>query len=138
MRSSTKVGRVRATTTFSQSLTFVIGLLYLEKRVSYRRLRKEFGLDDETLDDVRHELIVRRLAIDENGEGLFFAGAALFETGNAPPPALAPAALPRRRETAHLVRRAPSSTCVLSGSPLRDDRSARQTHTRLEARECNV
>jgi hypothetical protein len=85
---------VRATTTFSQTLTFVIGLLYLEKRVSYRRLRKEFGLDDETLDDVRHELIVRRLAIDENGEGLFFVGAAFFETGNAPPPALAPAALP--------------------------------------------
>jgi class 3 adenylate cyclase/tetratricopeptide (TPR) repeat protein len=94
MRSSTKVRRVRATTTFSQTLTFVIGLLYLEKRVSYRRLRKEFGLDDETLDDVRHELIVRRLAIDENGEGLFFVGAAFFETGNAPPPALAPAALP--------------------------------------------
>jgi hypothetical protein len=66
---------VRATTTFSQTLTFVIGLLYLEKRVSYRRLKKEFGLDDETLDDVRHELIVMRLAIDENGEGLFFTGA---------------------------------------------------------------
>ena len=61
---------MRATTTFSQTLTFVIGLLYLEKRVSYRRLRKEFGLDDETLDDVRHELIVRRLAVDEHGEGL--------------------------------------------------------------------
>ena len=94
MRSSTKVGRVRATTTFSQTLTFVIGLLYLEKRVSYRRLRKEFGLDDETLDDVRHELIVRRLAIDENGEGLFFVGAAFFETGNAPPPTLVPITLP--------------------------------------------
>jgi len=107
MRSSTKVGRVRATTTFSQSLTFVIGLLYLEKRVSYRRLRKEFGLDDETLDDVRHELIVRRLAIDENGEGLFFAGAALFETGNAPPPALAPAALP-------LVSSAPAALAAAS------------------------
>ena len=26
--------------------------MYLEKRVSYRRLRKEFGFDDETLDDV--------------------------------------------------------------------------------------
>jgi hypothetical protein len=54
-----------AITTFSQTLTFVIGLLYLEKRVSYRRLRKEFGLDDETLEDVRHELIVMRLAVDE-------------------------------------------------------------------------
>src|SRR5258708_29684852 len=86
-RSSTKVGRVRATTTFSQTLTFVIGLLYLEKRVSYRRLRKEFGLDDETLDDVRHELIVRRLAIHQNGEGLLFVGPAPFATANPPPPA---------------------------------------------------
>ena len=55
----------------------------LEKRVSYRRLRKEFGLDDETLEDVRHELIVKRLAVDEGGQGLAFVGAALFETGDA-------------------------------------------------------
>ena len=100
---------MRATTTFSQTLTFVIGLLYLEKRVSYR-LRKEFGLGDETLDDVRHELIVRRLAIDENGEGLFFVGAAFFETGNAPPPALAPAALP-------LVSSAPVAPGALAAAP---------------------
>jgi hypothetical protein len=40
-------------TTFTQTLTLVAGWLCLEKRVSYRRLRKEFGLDDETLDD-RH------------------------------------------------------------------------------------
>jgi tetratricopeptide (TPR) repeat protein len=50
-----------AITTFSQTLTLVAGLLCLGKRVSYRRLRKEFGLDDETLEDVRHELIVMRL-----------------------------------------------------------------------------
>jgi class 3 adenylate cyclase/tetratricopeptide (TPR) repeat protein len=85
---------VRATITFSQTLTFVVGLLYLEKRVSYRRLKKEFGLDDETLEDVRHELIVKRLAVDEGGEGLAFVGAARFETGSAPPSAFAPVAAP--------------------------------------------
>jgi hypothetical protein len=69
-------------------------VLCLEKRVSYRRLRKEFGLDDETLDDVRHELIVKRLAVDEGGQGLAFVGAALFETSDIPPPAFAPAAAP--------------------------------------------
>ena len=79
--------------TFSQTLTFVVGMLYLEKRVSYRRLRKEFGLDDETIEDVRHELIVKRLAVEEDGQGLAFLGAALLGTGNAPPPAFAPAAL---------------------------------------------
>jgi len=59
--------------------------LYLEKRVSYRRLKKEFGLDDETIDDVRHELIVKRLAVDEGGQGLTFVGAALFEASIARP-----------------------------------------------------
>jgi class 3 adenylate cyclase/tetratricopeptide (TPR) repeat protein len=83
-----------AITTFSKTLTLVAGLLCLGKRVSYRRLRKEFGLDDETLEDVRHELIVMRLAVDEGGQGLALFGAALFETGNAPPPAFAPAAAP--------------------------------------------
>jgi hypothetical protein len=83
-----------AITTFSQTLTLVAGLLCLGKRVSYRRLRKEFGLDDETLEDVRHELIVMRLAVDEGGQGLALVGAAFFETGNAPPPAFAPAAAP--------------------------------------------
>jgi hypothetical protein len=68
-------------------------VLCLERRVSYRRLRKEFGLDDETLEDVRHELIVKRLAIDEGGQGLAFVGTALFETGNAAPPAIAPVAV---------------------------------------------
>jgi len=82
---STKIKRVYATTTFSQTLTFVVGLLYLEKRVSYRRLQKEFGLDEETIEDVRHELIVKRLAVDDGGQGLAFVGAALFQTGDAPP-----------------------------------------------------
>jgi len=78
--------------TFSKTLTLVAGLLCLERRVSYRRLRKEFGLDEETLEDVRHELIVKRLAVDEGGQGLAFLGAALFETGDALPPAVAPVA----------------------------------------------
>ncbi|MGA7261490.1 MAG: adenylate/guanylate cyclase domain-containing protein, partial [Stellaceae bacterium] len=75
-------------------MALVAGVLCLEKRVSYRRLRKEFGLDDETLEDVRHELIVKRLAVDEGGQGLAFVGAALFETGDVPPPAFAPLAAP--------------------------------------------
>jgi hypothetical protein len=98
--------------TFSQTLTFVIGLLYLEKRVSYRRLRKEFGLDDETLEDVRHELIVKRLAVDEGGQGLAFLGSALIETGDAPSPVSAPAAAPLT-----LPPVSPPSVARVGGSP---------------------
>jgi class 3 adenylate cyclase/tetratricopeptide (TPR) repeat protein len=68
--------------------------LCLGKRVSYRRLRKEFGLDDETLEDIRHELIVMRLAVDEGGQGLAFVGTAVFETDNAQTLALPPMILP--------------------------------------------
>jgi hypothetical protein len=80
--------------------------LYLEKRVSYRRLRKEFGLDDETIEDVRHELIVKRLAVDEDGQGLTFVGADLFETGTAPPRQLhrSPRRSPCRRFRPRLSR----------------------------------
>jgi len=62
--------------TFSETLTFVAGLLYLEKRVSYKRLREELQLDDETLETLRHEFIVKRLAVDENGLGLAAIGPA--------------------------------------------------------------
>ena len=44
--------------TNSEALIFVTGLLYLERRVAYRRLRKEFKFDEEVLEDVCHELIV--------------------------------------------------------------------------------
>jgi hypothetical protein len=83
--------------TFSKTVALVAGLLCLEKRVSYRRLRKEFGLDEDTIEDVRHELIVKRLAIDEDGEGLAFVGAALFQTGHTPPAVFAPSARPPAR-----------------------------------------
>jgi len=89
--------------------------LYLEKRVSYRRLKKEFGLDDETIDDVRHELIVKRLAVDEGGQGLTFVGAALFEASIAPPSALAPAALP-------LGSSAPAATPAVAPAPAQAER----------------
>ena len=42
--------------TFSQTLTLVAGLFCLEKRLSYRRLRKEFDLDDEILNDRRADI----------------------------------------------------------------------------------
>jgi hypothetical protein len=84
--------------------------LCLEKRVSYRRLRKEFGFDDETLEDVRHELIVMRLAVDEGGQGLAFVGTALFETDNAQPLAVPPMILP----PAASVPVAPAAVAVAS------------------------
>src|SRR6202040_2256147 len=106
-----------AITTFSQTLTLVAGLLCLEKRLSYRRLRKEFGLDDETLEDVRHELIVKRLAVDEGGEGLAFVGAALSETGDPPPPAFASVAAPITLPPVLSAPLAPVARAAIAAAP---------------------
>ena len=56
---------------YSKALFLATELLYLAKRVTYRRLEKEFGLDQDTIDHVCHELIVgRSLARNENGDVL--------------------------------------------------------------------
>ena len=60
--------------TFSETLWLVTGLLFYEKRVSYRRLSVELNLDSDTLENVRQELAVKQLAVDENGEGLAWVG----------------------------------------------------------------
>ena len=44
---------------FTQILKDVIWLLLTEKRVSYRRLKIEFDLDDGSLEEIRFELSIR-------------------------------------------------------------------------------
>ncbi|MBV8892769.1 MAG: AAA family ATPase, partial [Acidobacteria bacterium] len=57
--------------TFDEVLSQVQELLQREKRISYRGLKRRFGLDDEYLEDLKEELIgAKRLAIDEDGRFL--------------------------------------------------------------------
>jgi hypothetical protein len=80
MEDSRGSGRMR----FRDVLAQVIGLLVLEGRVSYRALAFQFDLDDESLDALRIELVrVKRLAIDEDGESLAWAGRPLVLEANA-------------------------------------------------------
>ena len=51
-------------------LPFVISLLRVEHRVTYRTLKDAFRLDDILLAEIRKELRLRRLAIDEEDEVL--------------------------------------------------------------------
>ena len=49
-------------------LQLVIALLRYKGRLTYAALQHEFGLDDATLDAIRHELIfAERVATDEAG-----------------------------------------------------------------------
>ena len=61
---------------FSELVDQAIVLLQRSERVSYRALKREFDLDDDTLDDLKLELIeVRELAGDKDGKMLMWTGA---------------------------------------------------------------
>ena len=55
-------------------VTLAIALLQRQGRITYRALKRSFELDEASLEDLRCELIFRRLARDEAGEGLVWIG----------------------------------------------------------------
>jgi len=60
---------------FTLLLSLVSFLLERERRLSYRYIRKQFSLDDETLEELRYELVVgQRVAVDDNAEALVWIG----------------------------------------------------------------
>src|SRR5262245_52212134 len=62
---------------FYDVLDKVQELLTQRGRVSYRALKLQFHLDDETLDALKEELIeVHHLAVDQDGRMLVWTGAA--------------------------------------------------------------
>jgi len=76
---------------FSHVLHAVIGLLVIEGRLSYRRLQAEFDLTETELEAIRFELSeVKRLALDQGGEILTWAGDGEAMVARANRPALAP------------------------------------------------
>jgi predicted ATPase/class 3 adenylate cyclase len=56
-------------------LVQVLALLQQEQRVAYRVLRRRLQLDDETLEDLKDDLIyAKKLAVDEDGRVLVWTG----------------------------------------------------------------
>src|SRR5207247_6549163 len=63
--------------TFDELLAQIRDLLQREQRLSYRALKVRFHLDDDHLEALKDELIyAKRLAVDEDGRVLVWAGAA--------------------------------------------------------------
>ena len=59
---------------FARVLKEVVWCLVTEGDISYRRIKRSFGLDDDALEDLRRELIdLKRLALDRDGEVLVWA-----------------------------------------------------------------
>jgi hypothetical protein len=61
--------------TFEEILAQVVEVLQRERRISYRALRRRFGLDEEYLEDLKIESIqAKKLAIDEDDTILIWTG----------------------------------------------------------------
>src|SRR5437867_9671198 len=61
--------------TFDEILAQVLDLLQREGRVSYRALKRRFGLDDDYLADLKDEIIeAKQVARDERGTVLVWTG----------------------------------------------------------------
>ena len=61
---------------FQELVLAATGLLYRDRRVTYRTLKHTFGVDDALLAEICEELRLRRLAIDEEGKVLVWTGEA--------------------------------------------------------------
>ncbi len=88
---------------FFEVVERTIELLRQKERITYRALKREFGLDDEALDDLIAELIdAQRVAVDENGKVLVWAGAASIQRSTFQVPRLPQPPIPN---TQHLAER---------------------------------
>src|SRR5262245_19202162 len=80
--------------TFEIVLNQALGMLQRRGRVSYRALERQFGLDDEYLEDLTVDIIeVHQLAVDQDGTMLVWTGAT-----PEPVPQAAPRATPREQQ----------------------------------------
>jgi hypothetical protein len=72
--------------TFKEVLAQVIDWLQQDKRITYRALKRQFDLNDAYLEDLKAELIqAKKLAIDEEGTVLVWAGAPAISEPISPP-----------------------------------------------------
>ncbi len=80
---------------FHAVIPVLIALLQREGRITYPSLMQIFGLDEVLLGNLRKELILKRLAVDEDGQVLAWTGEAQSAAQPAistAPPAFTPAA----------------------------------------------
>src|SRR5262245_45282182 len=83
--------------TFEEVLNQALAMLQRQGRVSYRALKRQFGLDDEYLDDLKAEIIeIHQLAVDKDGTMLVWTGDAGVTPE--PPPQTAQRATPQDQQ----------------------------------------
>jgi class 3 adenylate cyclase/tetratricopeptide (TPR) repeat protein len=97
-------------------LAQILELLEREKRLSYRVLRRRFGLDDNDLEDLKEDLIyAKQLAVDEDGRVLVWAGASEPMLPSASPPGHTLDRPPLTYTPQHLTEKILTSRAALEG-----------------------
>jgi hypothetical protein len=101
---------------FFEVLTRVTERLQCEGRVSYRAIKREWHLDDESLEDLKSELIeVRQIAIDQDGKMLVWAGGATSMPRPAAASVRAPEHTPLSLTPSHLTEKILAARHTLEG-----------------------
>src|SRR5713226_3965813 len=84
--------------TFEEVLNQALAMLQRQGRVSYRALKRQFGLDDAYLEDLKAEIIeVHQRAVDQDGTMLVWGG----DLAAPPPPTAAPVSVQNRPPLAY-------------------------------------
>jgi class 3 adenylate cyclase len=105
---------------FYAVLDQVLDLLRQRGRVTYNALKRQFGLDDACLHDLKDEIIeAQRVAVDEDGRVLVWTG----DVAATPPPTAAPALVqarlsdvrPQAYTPAHLAEKIVTARPALAG-----------------------
>ena len=101
---------------FYAVLDEILELLQRHKRVTYRALKRQFGLDDAYLEDLKAEIIeARRLAVEQDGTMLVWGG----DLASPPPQDAAPVSVPHRAPLTytprHLAEKILTSRSALEG-----------------------
>ncbi len=112
--------------TFEEILDQALVMLQRRGRVTYRALKRQFHLDDDTLEDLKTELTkAQRLAIDEEGEVLVW-------TGGAGMPPVSIASPPPQQEEPHVDQRTGDDT------PATEPRTSDAEHRQLTVMFCDL
>jgi class 3 adenylate cyclase/tetratricopeptide (TPR) repeat protein len=102
--------------TFEELLDQAIALLQRRGRLTYRALKRQFNVDDDYLEDLKAELIQgQRLAVDEAGEVLVWAGGTASVAAPAATPTPVPAQAPLTYTPPHLAEKILAARPALEG-----------------------
>jgi class 3 adenylate cyclase len=104
--------------TFDDILDQVIALLKRQGRVSYRALKRRFGIDDDYIEDLKEELLYVHPVIDDDAKGLIWTGepeSAPASTSAPPLPVAAQKLSPISYTPAYLTEKILTSRNALEG-----------------------